>query len=142
MVLFFMVKGEPEGKGRPRFNPYGKGKKPVTPEQTLLYENLIGWEFRSQCNKSFSEKEPIKMKITAYYSIPSSKSKKEKKLMEENIIRPTKKPDIDNVAKVYADALNHLAYHDDSQIVSLLCEKYYSYNPRVEVIISSLDEDI
>lgn len=27
--------------------------------------------------------------------------------------RPTKKPDIDNVVKVYADALNHLAYHDE-----------------------------
>ena len=50
-----------------------------------------------------------------------------------------KKPDIDNVVKVYADALNGIAYHDDTQIVSLVCEKYYSDQPRVEVKIGDME---
>ena len=48
----------------------------------------------------------------------------------------------DNVVKVYADALNHLAYHDDSQVVSITCEKYYSEEPRVEVILSDTEEEL
>lgn len=32
-------------------------------------------------------------------------------------IRPTKKPDMDNVVKIIADSLNNLAYYDDTQIV-------------------------
>lgn len=142
MTLRFTVTGEPRGKGRPRFNPRNPNSRPRTPEDTLAYENLIGWEFRSQCRDRFPEKEPLEMLIRAYYAIPSSESKKKKALMEQGEIRPTKKPDIDNVVKVYADALNHLAYHDDAQVVKIVCEKYYSNEPRVEVRLSSIKEDM
>ena len=69
-------------------------------------------------------------------------SMKRKLMMANGEERPTKKPDIDNVVKVYADALNHLAYHDDSQVVSITCEKYYSEEPRVEVILSDAEEEL
>jgi len=36
---------------------------------------------------------------------------------------------------MFSDALNGLAYHDDSQIVSATVEKWYSTEPRVEVIL-------
>lgn len=36
------------------------------------------------------------------------------------------------------DALNKVAYHDDTQIVSLSMEKFYSDSPRVEVTINSI----
>ena len=48
-------------------------------------------------------------------------------------LRPTKKPDLDNVAKIILDSLNKIAYDDDSQIVDLHIRKYYSDNPRVLV---------
>ncbi len=70
------------------------------------------------------------------------KQEKKKQMMANGEERPTKKPDIDNVVKVYADALNHLAYHDDSQVVSITCEKYYSEEPRVEVILSDTEEEL
>lgn len=44
MVRAFTVPGEPKGKGRPRFNPMNPAAHPRTPEATLVYENLIGWE--------------------------------------------------------------------------------------------------
>ncbi|WP_334299865.1 RusA family crossover junction endodeoxyribonuclease [Anaerobutyricum hallii] len=53
-------------------------------------------------------------------------------------MRPTKKPDLDNVIKSILDALNKVAYHDDTQIVSLSMEKFYSDSPRVEVTINSI----
>lgn len=141
MVRAFTVPGEPKGKGRPRFNPMNPAAHPRTPEATLVYENLIGWEYRRQCKGSFPEKVPVMMQIKAYYTIPASASKKRKQMMANGEERPTKKPDIDNVVKVYADALNHLAYHDDSQVVSITCEKYYSEEPRVEVILSDTEEE-
>lgn len=134
----FIVPGEPKGKGRPRTTMYGS--RPRTPEDTLIYENAIGWEYRRQCKGvRFSECAMIQMEITAYYGIAKSKSKKQKALMERGILRPIKKPDIDNVVKVFADALNEIAYHDDTQIVELICNKYYSYEPRVEVVLRSLE---
>lgn len=51
---------------------------------------------------------------------------------------PTKKPDIDNITKCVLDALNGIAYHDDSQIVRLTVEKFYAQQPRVEVDICDI----
>ena len=92
MVRVFTVPGEPKGKGRPRFNPMNPAAHPRTPEATLVYENLIGWEYRRQCKGSFPEKVPVRMQIKAYYTIPASASKKRKQMMANGEERPTKKP--------------------------------------------------
>ena len=55
-------------------------------------------------------------------------------------IRPTKKPDMDNVIKIIADALNKIAYRDDTQIVDCQVRKFYSEKPRVEVMIQTIDK--
>ncbi|WP_423739149.1 RusA family crossover junction endodeoxyribonuclease [Clostridium sporogenes] len=51
------------------------------------------------------------------------------------IVRPTIKPDVDNIAKVILDSLNGLAYKDDKQIVTCGISKWYGEDPRVEVIL-------
>ena len=55
--------------------------------------------------------------------------------MSFGLISPTKKPDLDNIAKAILDSLNGIAYKDDSQIVSLLISKKYSDRPRVEIAL-------
>lgn len=55
-------------------------------------------------------------------------------------IRPTKKPDMDNVIKIIADSLNKIAYRDDTQIVDCQVRKFYSEKPRVEVMIQTIDK--
>jgi Holliday junction resolvase RusA-like endonuclease len=57
--------------------------------------------------------------------------------MLDGHIRPTKTPDTDNIAKSVLDALNKVAYKDDSCVVDLIVEKWYSENPRVEVYIDN-----
>ena len=135
MVRVFTVPGEPKGKGRPRFNPMNPAAHPRTPEATLVYENLIGWEYRRQCKGSFPEKVPVRMQIKAYYTIPASASKKRKQMMANGEERPTKKPDIDNIVKVVADALNGVAYKDDTQIVFVAAKKAYSAEEGLDVIV-------
>ena len=57
--------------------------------------------------------------------------------MLEGKIRPMKTPDCDNIAKICLDALNDIAYPDDSQITCLLVLKFWSENPRVEITLES-----
>lgn len=80
----------------------------------------------------------LDMMILAYYSIPKSGSKKAKAQKLANIIRPIKKPDMDNVVKMVADALNQVAYKDDTQIVDCQVRKFYSEKPRIEIIIRQI----
>jgi Holliday junction resolvase RusA-like endonuclease len=47
------------------------------------------------------------------------------------------KPDIDNVAKAVLDAC-HVVYVDDKQVIRLVIEKEYSYDPRIEVYIHEI----
>ena len=93
-------------------------------------------EYIWQSNKEFPANVPLEMRIKAYYPIPVSISKKKQAAMEAGEIRPTIKPDSDNVMKVFADALQGIAFKDDKNIVLCQIEKHYSRVPRVEVEIS------
>ena len=144
MKIKFTVLGVPQGKARARTVTHGKGGKPLphavsyTPDNTALYENLIVIEYRRQAGTArFSDDDFIDLRILAYYPIPASASKKKKKQMQDGDIRPTVKPDWDNVGKVVADALNKIAYRDDSHIVDAQVRKFYSDQPRIEVILQS-----
>lgn len=54
--------------------------------------------------------------------------------------------DLDNLAKFYLDCCNNIVFNDDRQITSLTCRKFFSKNPRTEIIImprnNSVDEDV
>lgn len=111
MKLKFSVLGEPAGKGRPRFRNAGAFVQTYTPEKTVSYENLVRLEYRRQCNDfKFPKDTPLDVRITAYYGIPKSVSKKKAQLMRERKIRPMKKPDFDNIGKIVCDSLNDIAY--------------------------------
>lgn len=134
MEVKFIVLGEPKGKGRPRFNR--NTGHAVTPKDTVNYETLVRMEYANQCEDiKFPDKEMLDMRIKAFYSIPKSVSKKKRASMLAGELRPTKKPDMDNVIKIIADSLNQIAYRDDTQIVDCQVRKFYSENPRVEVTI-------
>ena len=61
--------------------------------------------------------------------------------MLEHKIRPTKKPDWDNIGKIICDSLNKVAYRDDSVVVDAQVRKFYSENPRVDVSIRVIGAD-
>lgn len=139
MKIKFTVLGEPQGKGRPRFANVKGRVITHTPDATVLYENLIATEYRRQVGSAkFPDNEMVDMRIMAYFTIPASASKKKQKQMEDGEIRPTKKPDMDNIIKVVADSLNQIAYRDDAQVVDCQLRKYYSRQPRIEVTILSV----
>lgn len=136
-MIRFTIPGEPQGKARART---GKGFA-YTPEKTVNYEALIKqiyvFEALEGKPKGLIEK-PVEMAITAYYGIPKSYTKGKRLAAEHSIIRPMKKPDSDNIAKIIMDALNSVAYKDDTQVVRLTVDKYYADVPRVEVVIKEV----
>lgn len=129
MVYKFTIPGEPTGKGRPRVMKWGT----YTPEKTILYENLVKTAYNGELMQG-----ALGMEVKAYYQIPVSAPKKKQEMMRKLELLPTKKPDCDNVLKIIADALNKIAYNDDSQIVYAKIEKLYSDAPRVEVVLFEL----
>ncbi len=133
----FVIDGKIKGKGRPRFAKYGNFAKAYTPADTVSYENLIKLQFKISCGKWYSET-PLKMKITAIHGIVKSTSKKKAALMLQGEIKPTKKPDADNIVKVICDALNGIAYKDDTQVVDLEVKKIYGDPERVIVEIEEV----
>lgn len=140
MEINFTIPGEPTGKGRPRFIHKGNFTKVITPENTVYYENLVKISYQSAAdNFYFPEEAFIEMEITAYFSIPKSASKVRKRKMLLDWIRPTKKPDLDNIAKTIADSLNKIAYVDDSHITDMTVRKRYAEIPKVEVTIREIE---
>ena len=91
--------------------------------------------------KMFPEGAMLDVRIIAYYEIPKSTSKKKRREMLEHRIRPTKKPDWDNIGKIVCDSLNLVAYHDDSAVVDAQVRKFYSETPRVDVMIKVVGPD-
>lgn len=136
----FTVPGQPKGKARARTVRRGGGKSfSYTPEGTVLYENLIKTCYLQDAGHVlFNDGQPLAVSITAFYEVPKSYSKKKKQEMLDGQLYPTKKPDIDNIAKCVLDALNKLAYRDDTQVVRLHMEKHYAEIPRVEVEIKEI----
>lgn len=128
-MVKIIIPGEPKGKGRPRMSR--KTGTIHTPRDTMVYENYVKLIYQSQCKEKL--KGQLEAVIKAYYSIPASDSIKKRIKKLDGTIRPVKKPDIDNIAKIILDSLNKIAYDDDKQIVSLKFDKFYSDRPRVEL---------
>ena len=130
-MITFVVYGEPQGKGRANF----ANGHAYTPERTRTYEAEIVSSFRRDC-PGFARWErgiPIRVRIKAVYGIPKSDSQTKRAMKRAGAIRPTKKPDCDNIEKVFLDALNGIAWHDDAQIVDIKVAEVYGDSPRVEI---------
>lgn len=137
-MISFSIPGDPKGKGRPRF---GQGRT-YTPQSTAAYEDFIRfcYNLRYHQNSPIAADIPLSVNINAVFEIPKSFSKAKRAAALKDEIRPTKKPDCDNVIKIILDALNGLAYADDKQVVCVSCEKRYGEQSRVNVEINKLVE--
>ena len=134
-MVMYTVYGEPVGKGRPRFVRRGNFTQTYTPAKTKTYEDEIRYMARCAMGASEPLGTPVTVAIYIRVDIPKSFSKQKRKDALANIIKPTKKPDIDNIAKCFLDAMNGHVYLDDKQVVSLHITKVYSEIGAVEVMV-------
>ena len=139
----FTIWGKPKAKGRPRLSTYGGFARAYTPQDTIEYENLIKLSYlqASEQQEAVDYEKPIVLKVKAFYEIPKSISKKKRLEILNGDIRPCVKPDIDNCLKAVLDALNKIAFKDDTQVVELQGSKHYDEQPRVEVEITNYESN-
>lgn len=104
-----------------------------TPSSTQNFEQKIKNAFLEKYNITELSDRPIKALIIVEIEPPKSISKKKRLELIEEVISYTKKPDIDNIAKIILDGLNGIAYKDDSQIYRLEIYKRYGYENKIIV---------
>ncbi len=135
MFYEFEVIGDIVGKERPRVNSYTGVI--YTPSRTKDYEMLIKQYFKIKYPNYKELEGRLSVDIIAYMRIPKNTSKKKKEEMLNGSISPTRKPDIDNIAKSVLDAMNKFVFKDDNQISRIQVEKKYA---KVEKIYIKVEE--
>lgn len=140
--LVVTLPGHPRGKGRPRstFIPKsaktGKGGfiSTYTDSETRSYEAMLKYAGEQAMAGRPLFGGALRVRVTALFSVPESWSQKKKREALSGVIRPTGKPDWDNLAKVL-DAFNQVVWTDDAQIVDGRVVKAYADKAALEVEI-------
>lgn len=137
---------EPEGSPRPRFriiNRYNLANMAMANSQFVHVYSITGKEDSFHMRRLIDTGElnqiqellytPCDVEFNAFVKTPSSFSVTDVFLAEIGLIRPTNKPDWDNIGKKYSDMFNHNVWLDDTLVIDGTVRKYYSIKPRVEV---------
>lgn len=135
MRYLLTIPGEPIAKARPRMTKSGHV---YTPQRTVDYERWVQTLFVEEYGQPRMEG-AILLQLDLHFGIPKSRSKGTRERMRQGLERPCKRPDIDNCLKSVSDALNGIAYKDDSQIVTAVIQKFWADEPRAVVTIEELD---
>ena len=137
-MIEFTVVGEPKGKGRPRFSRVGKFTKTYTDAKTKMYEEKIANAARLHMYPHEPLETPLSITLIFHIGVPKSYSKKRTTDCLTGKEWPTKKPDVDNIAKAFLDAMNGIVYKDDVQVIRLHAYKKYSIDPHVHITVSEV----
>ena len=134
-MIQFEILGQPMGKQRPRVLRSGWA---YTPSKTVNYETMVKYTYQNLYGDREQFTGLIEAHITAIFPIPKSYSKKKTAELLAGHKNYDKKPDCDNIAKMILDALNGIAYKDDSQVTHLCVSKEYGTQPKVIVELKEI----
>ena len=125
-MISFIIPGKPQPKQRPRVTSRGT----YTPQATVDYERLVGWQCRS-VHKGKPLTQAVKMTVRMFFKLP-------KRTVKEKGDWHIQKPDTTNVVKAIEDGLNGIAYVDDSQIAYSIVTKQWSDQDYVYVELEEI----
>lgn len=133
-MIVVELAGEPKGKGRPRF--VRRTGHAFTPAPTRNYEAALRYAAQAAMAGKAPLEGPLRVELHAEFGIPQSWSKKKKAEAAGGFVKPTGRPDLDNLVKML-DAFNAVVWRDDSQVVSGTIRKSYSDRPRLIVRVEA-----
>jgi Holliday junction resolvase RusA-like endonuclease len=128
-----IIQGTPIAKKRPRFVRRGKYVGAYNCQETEEGRWIL--DAKQAITEKAEAGTPVALKCWFYFDFPKSMSKKKHREAVH-----TSKPDLDNLVKFVKDCLNGIAWHDDSQVVSIMAKKLYDYEgggARSEIIITA-----
>ena len=130
-IIWFKIAGL-MGQPRPRFSTANGRVRTYDLDKAVSYKEEIGLACRVAGQKSKiklpidASDKGIGVKILACYQCPKSFSKSKTAEALTGNLKPTKKPDADNIAKIVLDGLNGIMWKDDNQVTRLEIEKAYT----------------
>lgn len=139
VLVCFELEGVPVAKGRPRFNiiqPRSGGRpfaQVYTPAKTRSYESDLSRAAKEAMGTRWPSDKPISLLVHAFMPIPISWSEKDRHAALIGAKAPTTRIDGDNIVKCVGDALNDVAWLDDSQIIDARIIKRYSEIPALRI---------
>lgn len=136
IAVEIVLPGTPRGKGRPRFSKLSG--RAFTDAKTTSYESALRYAGLQAMAGSAPLEGPLDLTLIATVPVPGSWSKAKRRAAFANEIRPTSKPDGDNLAKM-VDGLNQVVWKDDSQICDWRIRKFYSRIPALTIQVRAVD---
>lgn len=141
MIRDLFIPGVPVAKGRPRFRRNGAYVIAYTPKKTHEAENTIAQAWKNAYGRLTLMEGPLELSIVAYMPLPKGASKKRLLAVSSSGEWHLVKPDSSNLGKLVEDALNGVAYADDSIVcVSAPIKVYAATTPGVYIRLRELDE--
>ena len=132
--LSFFVSGIPLAQGRPRFRRAGKFVQTYDPETSKSWKESVRWQCIEYMKKEKKEMIDGAIEAEMVFLLPRPKS------LPKKVKHHVKKPDMDNLEKSIFDALEGIAYKNDSQICKKSTMKLYETKiPGVSIILRKLD---
>lgn len=135
--LTIEVEGTPVGKGRPRITTRNGRPRGFTPPRTETYEGKLAFFAKMAMQGRAVFEGPLAVRVEAHFPIARSWPKRKQAEALAGTVRPTTKPDADNLLKVL-DAFNEIVWRDDVQVVEATIVKRYSDRPRLVVTVEPL----
>jgi Holliday junction resolvase RusA-like endonuclease len=143
-MIVFELHGEPVGwqrtghrviipkRGKPFVSIYTKA-------ETRAYQHAIGMAAKVAMRGRPLILGPVRFCVTAFLPVPMSWSRKKRDAALAGTVRPTVKPDFDNIGKTAADSLKEIVWKDDTQVVDGRVVKLYDERPRLRVEVEPLE---
>lgn len=132
-IIAFTIPGQPVAKGRPRACIRGGKVATYTPDNTARYENLVKLAAQEAMKGLPPIGGAVALEVKVFLAVPASWPKKKQAEAVAGTVRPSGRPDADNLLKSLADGMNGVVFADDAQVTSCLVQKRYDTAPRVEV---------
>lgn len=145
MKISFLIPRKPIASPRPKISTYGGYPRAYFPKNYTVEKEMIKDLFVNDFGMSFSTYNGnVEVEIEFYLPLGKTfKGYNGRKATIATELYATKphnqKPDLDNLAKTYLDALNEIAWEDDSHISKLSVSKHWSFTPKVIMNINYTD---
>jgi Holliday junction resolvase RusA-like endonuclease len=135
-MIKLILRGEPTAQARVRV--FKRGNRVMTFDPQVALKRDLKIQVKEQLDELENDwhfPEYPRVMFWFYMPMPKSMTKKERLLATESSLKHVKKPDVDNLVKLYLDVLVGAALRDDNAVSLGQAMKVYSTSPRTVIFI-------
>lgn len=143
MTMKIVIDGEPVAQTRMKYSArggFGRIYDPRAKEKDKIKELMASYVKRFYIGHKMLEHP--RLSFIFHMPIPKSIPKKDRALYESGLLKHEKKPDVDNLIKLYLDCLDGIAIEGDQKVSLGPCLKLYHPDPKMIVWIHETSNKI